>query len=133
MFQHTATRRWLPSVNVSSLLSRFRFNTQPPEGGCNQNVKRFAMTPVSTHSHPKVAAVVNLLQDFRLRVSTHSHPKVAAQMLTDSVGGFLFQHTATRRWLLVPVSVFTHRRAVSTHSHPKVAAPYIKKQEESVH
>ena len=33
---------------------------------------------VSTHSHPKVAAMRDALADFGKPVSTHSHPKVAA-------------------------------------------------------
>ena len=57
--------------------------------------------PVSTHSHPKVAAPYISKGAFReFKVSTHSHPKVAA---TD-------------------VSNFANLLKVSTHSHPKVAA-----------
>ena len=56
-------------------------------------------------------------------VSTHSHPKVAAFRFTLYFRTmFLFQHTATRRWLRLiwfAVVIFT---LVSTHSHPKVAA-----------
>ena len=78
---------------------------------------------VSTHSHPKVAAVIqmNHNEDFLsfntqppeggcliiiayklwvLHVSTHSHPKVAANDLYNPVFCHdRFQHTATRRWL----------------------------------
>ena len=32
-FQHTATRRWLPTVQMDGFLLE-SFNTQPPEGGC---------------------------------------------------------------------------------------------------
>ena len=34
-------------------------------------------------------------------VSTHSHPKVAAYMRLMPILHYQFQHTATRRWLLL--------------------------------
>ena len=166
-FQHTATRRWL-HVWAWSLHLRWRFNTQPPEGGCQLNplsfnqlfkfqhtatrrwlldvssclnlpslfqhtatrrwlpYEPFAVKAdgfVSTHSHPKVAACLTCRIALRLIVSTHSHPKVAAVLSLQlqnylfcfntqpPEGGCvvfvlffrikkLFQHTATRRWLL---------------------------------
>ena len=57
---------------------------------------------VSTHSHPKVAAVECTVGIMPVSVSTHSHPKVAADNL-QMLGG---------------------RQDVSTHSHPKVAAAF---------
>ena len=77
MFQHTATRRWLLPGRPSAAPTA-RFNTQPPEGGCV--------------AHPPAG-------DEQQRVSTHSHPKVAAWPAPASLGGLMFQHTATRRWL----------------------------------
>ena len=75
MFQHTATRRWLhPNV-----------------------IRKETTAPVSTHSHPKVAAIELERIYAYLKVSTHSHPKVAA--LASVCGKALnewFQHTATR-------------------------------------
>ena len=55
-------------------------------------------------------------------VSTHSHPKVAAHELDVIHHKKLFQHTATRRWLLVARRTDNQQPFVSTHSHPKVAA-----------
>ena len=60
MFQHTATRRWLPA------------NSDLRDSG----------SIVSTHSHPKVAAYYQALGEHKAEVSTHSHPKVAAKKLT---------------------------------------------------
>ena len=122
LFQHTATRRWLPTTH-----------TQKP-----------CLNLVSTHSHPKVAAfddgkveIYTAFQHTATRrwlqtksnwlngggsVSTHSHPKVAAYEKMCRIlarhrfntqppeGGcchslhldrlkMVFQHTATRRWL----------------------------------
>ena len=78
LFQHTATRRWLhlPVVKLDADLV------------------------VSTHSHPKVAALHLILKGKFSKVSTHSHPKVAAYSLAKS----------------------NQLIRVSTHSHPKVAA-----------
>ena len=54
------------------------FNTQPPEGGCSDHGKCQYKAKVSTHSHPKVAAVDLSKVSSEYAVSTHSHPKVAA-------------------------------------------------------
>ena len=59
-----------------------------------------AKLEVSTHSHPKVAAILGCRVITRHIVSTHSHPKVAAKKA---------------------ISAKT-KIGVSTHSHPKVAA-----------
>ena len=56
MFQHSATRRWLPDAQGNYKPGNF----------------------VSTLSHPKVAADVREIMAMRRDVSTHSHPKVAA-------------------------------------------------------
>ena len=56
MFQHTATRRWLPPLYAYA----------------NEYLR------VSTHSHPKVAASSAGRIEVKNVVSTHSHPKVAA-------------------------------------------------------
>ena len=66
-FQHTATRRWLQ------------------------------VFPTPYHSP--------------VGVSTHSHPKVAAIMANKNAKNVVFQHTATRRWLppLQPYST-SHRK-----------------------
>ena len=122
-FQHTATRRWLP-IFISDRTDFTRFNTQPPEGGCHFALHHWSSIIVSTHSHPKVAAAATDLSLMIDDVSTHSHPKVAALghitpdcdvvcfntqppeggcFIWISTQGFhlLFQHTATRRWLLL--------------------------------
>ncbi len=54
------------------------FNTQPPEGGCIGFKIGHALCDVSTHSHPKVAALEPIIAERVNDVSTHSHPKVAA-------------------------------------------------------
>ena len=144
-FQHTATRRWLPSWSSSSSITA-SFNTQPPEGGCMVCVC-FAVlvVVVSTHSHPKVAAQTKHVDFACQNVSTHSHPKVAARYCIrfsrpdhcfntqPPEGGCIkrdlvtdvtvkFQHTATRRWLPILNLDGLQELTVSTHSHPKVAA-----------
>ena len=121
-FQHTAARRRLPDVMVylceksqvsthsrpkaaatATVFSSFNpscFNTQPPEGGCqNSRNQRRAM-----------------------QVSTHSRPKAAARHCSHHCRWSGFQHTAARRrlrhcsWFVLPSP------PVSTHSRPKAAA-----------
>ena len=78
-FQHTAARRRLRRNTSSKARCSKCFNTQPPEGGCsNMSGQIYGQAYVSTHSHPKVAAA-------------HLYLRLLF---------FLFQHTATRRWLL---------------------------------
>ena len=98
------------------------FNTQPPEGGCKIFLSEIIADFVSTHSHPKVAAVLALYGLVSTSVSTHSHPKVAARPNCSGSTPVWFQHTATRRWLPPPMPALLSLNLVSTHSHPKVAA-----------
>ena len=109
------------------------FNTQPPEGGCEDLDQECARLWVSTHSRPKAAAAGIVNVKTPLNVSTHSRPKAAAQYSVKRdrfsqsfntqppEGGchpkiifyflqYLFQHTAARRrlpWLLQPVISIT--------------------------
>ena len=56
-FQHTAARRRLPDCKISASVITLRFNTQPPEGGCNDQIAdTYDLQNVSTHSRPKAAA-----------------------------------------------------------------------------
>ena len=125
-FQHTATRRWLPLVG---------------------SVRDF-MSFVSTHSHPKVAALYPIRPWWtylsfntqppeggcksRFLVSTKPFgfntqpPEGGCLYLASIVFPFSwFQHTATRRWLRSPSRQLSPLQKVSTHSHPKVAAVFI--------
>ena len=144
LFQHTATRRWLPDTAETAAGGR-GFNTQPPEGGCDGKTYMLVLSNVSTHSHPKVAAIASSRAICAQDVSTHSHPKVAATssasftaipswfqhtatrrwLRVSWVDGYflrMFQHTATRRWLQNRRDGARRQPTVSTHSHPKVAA-----------
>ncbi len=54
-FQHTAARRRLRKpLLITGWM--WRFNTQPPEGGCINRAVRHRTAAVSTHSRPKAAA-----------------------------------------------------------------------------
>ena len=85
---------------VDRLQAFTRFNTQPPEGGCEIGFKLFQIAIVSTHSRPKAAASGLPRTASSLPVSTHSRPKAAARCAFFSL---LACH-------------------VSTHSRPKAAA-----------
>ena len=54
------------------------FNTQPPEGGCIGPVGGWQKEPVSTHSRPKAAAYKSASKHIKFKVSTHGRPKAAA-------------------------------------------------------
>ena len=55
-FQHTAARRRLPDTRAGDSWPG-RFNTQPPEGGCQDMIEQKTIdVRVSTHSRPKAAA-----------------------------------------------------------------------------
>ena len=124
-FQHTATRRWLQQDPV---LIEYRQQFQHTATRRWLPIRQPAhrrIGAVSTHSHPKVAAICCACVICSAVVSTHSHPKVAATdaarrrlargtlqhtatrrwlrpTKTDKQGVKSFQHTATRRWLLRP-------------------------------
>ena len=122
VFQHTATRRWLPgSAKYSSSSVCFNtqppeggcvcpgclcyrlngFNTQPPEGGCLRKPANSVPTTACFNTQPPEGGCYrNWIGAAIISVSTHSHPKVAA-------------------WAYPAVPWV---RLVSTHSHPKVAA-----------
>ena len=147
-FQHTATRRWLPSatafINSSSLFQHTA--TRRWLHQCDHLVP--LATPVSTHSHPKVAALMAHWQAALRIPFQHTATRRWLQTLLNRLnwqakcfntqppeggcpGGsaigckfIMFQHTATRRWLQAKRSSFTQSISVSTHSHPKVAAKF---------
>ena len=144
------------------------FNTQPPEGGCTTRRSKIAafgrfqhtatrrwlhdttiensgFWPVSTHSHPKVAAFGDKIdqkinysfntqppeggcyrprkQEGRRTVSTHSRTKAAAPcFVTRHPQISLFQHTAARRRLQSSSMSCALSSSVSTHSRTKAAA-----------
>ena len=94
-----------------------------PKVAGHASIKLMLFRWVSTHSHPKVAGYrdnLNRLKPYRFNtqppeggwfvlrynhgfkeVSTHSHPKVAGSAFSQNSSSVpLFQHTATRRWLV---------------------------------
>ena len=89
----------------SPFISHFNynsFNTQPPEGGCLYGKERADNLRKFQHTATRrwLPAGALLFRTLITTVSTHSHPKVAAAVrLIDRMFVRLFQHTATRRWL----------------------------------
>ena len=77
-FQHTATRRWLRAIHLITD-SGNGFNTQPPEGGC-KSASTLAFAIVGFNTQPPEGGCVQALTGLSKAnpVSTHSHPKVAA-------------------------------------------------------
>ena len=153
MFQHTAARRRLQPPHLSNLRNLNSFNTQPPEGGCPRNLKKFrGERGVSTHSRPKAAAPPPILFPLEIRCFNTQPPE-------GGCGHFhlnprhiqRFQHTAARRRLPLRLLLLPTRHSfntqppeggcreaskeiattvlVSTHSRPKAAADrYVRSQ-----
>ena len=84
---------------------------------------RHHVHPVSTHSHPKVAAYHSGISTV-LSISFNTQPpEGGCKFSLFFFSNFrMFQHTATRRWLLCDSPNNAQLAKVSTHSHPKVAA-----------
>ena len=101
VFQHTATRRWLPLNPTDTSLALLCFNTQPPEGGC-QGDRRCHHQYRRFNTQPPEGGCINSQQYHQIQR--------------------WFQHTATRRWLHDIGKTTEQIDLVSTHSHPKVAA-----------
>ena len=98
------------------------FNTQPPEGGWGAAACLLSQVLVSTHSHPKVAGRPRQ-SGCRLGGCFNTQPPEGGWAGTrlKEYQAKVFQHTATRRWLVVDGLRQQQEAAVSTHSHPKVA------------
>ena len=99
-FQHTATRRWLLVYLYLMYFTHTVSTHSHPKVAAFSFALGFTWWLVSTHSHPKVAAKSYCRILDGDKVSTHSHPKVAACLVYLLHHYKLFQHTATRRWLL---------------------------------
>ena len=124
----------------------YRFNTQPPEGGCiiGFNLFPYLLQFQHTAARRRLLPKIDTLKA-DIAVSTHSRPKAAAiGRQPTSACNCRFQHTAARRRLrrvsmLKTVALpFQHTAArrrlhaaqeyyqqlikVSTHSRPKAAA-----------
>ncbi len=67
-------------VQVRRDYESYRFNTQPPEGGCVFNDFIRFNDIVSTHSRPKAAASAMEYTTSFDAVSTHSRPKAAGRL-----------------------------------------------------
>ena len=80
------------------------FNTQPPEGGCNESCIPFCFMPAFQHT-------------------------AARRRLQFKAGGYMvelmFQHTAARRRLQIQNDLDFSFLQVSTHSRPKAAAQHL--------
>ena len=102
---------------------RPRFNSQPPEGGCDIFFW-ISATSVRFNSQPPEGGCLSDKDKPSSggKVSTHSRPKAAAGGSVKGGSCKEFQLTAARRRLpITPVSMVVGT-AVSTHSRPKAAA-----------
>ena len=122
LFQHTATRRWLPTDSTFAW-PNWRFNTQPPEGGCKFPDRHRPLTSKFQHTATRRWLPLIAPNNTPIARGFNTQPpeggcSTAAPIITPPTsfntqppeGGCLlpqsfeycldrFQHTATRRWL----------------------------------
>ena len=78
LFQHTAARRRLHGRSKIAAFSRMFQHTATRRRLQLARFWLYSRRPVSTHSHPKVAAIFTRNSAGRLHVSTHSRAEAAA-------------------------------------------------------
>ena len=123
-FQHTATRRWLLPPLVTVKTHHLFQHTATRRWLLRKSCLYLRIQPVSTHSHPKVAACADEAKQFNhfsfntqppeggcillfcysrtVRCFNTQPPEGGCPERKDIVSAWLwFQHTATRRWLPV--------------------------------
>ena len=100
-FQHTATRRWLLQ-SKRALIYPFMFQHTATRRWLHQiKNEKGQLLGVSTHSHPKVAA--NTSGNFLFPFGCFNTQPPEGGCLKKRylfMLNIMFQHTATRRWLL---------------------------------
>ena len=78
------------------------FNTQPPEGGCKEDIVGMGLVNVSTHSRPKAAAYYDhYFSTKQKRFNTQPPEGGCLKGLKEAYLFYKFQHTAARRRLLM--------------------------------
>ena len=99
------------------------FNTQPPEGGwLSQPSSSICVSVVSTHSRPKAAGVVLLVNSLEKGKFQHTAARRRLALPYHIFGNNkMFQHTAARRRLAALMLPLLIVLVVSTHSRPKAA------------
>ena len=112
-----------------------RFNTQPPEGGCVK-VAILSTEGQGFNTQPPEGGCLNWLIETKPNGSFNTQPPEGGCLIGtvrfffDFV--FMFQHTATRRWLHLLNKQYQKNPTVSTHSHPKVAAHFSSSRSNSI-
>ena len=123
LFQHTAARRRLLINGSTNPAFMAGFNTQPPEGGCENCLRISRHRKMFQHT----AARRRLLFTDKIYTTKVKFQHTAARRRllgkSDLQNPFTwFQHTAARRRLLDHFANDAVELIVSTHSRPKAAA-----------
>ena len=112
-FQHTAARRRL-NANQHYTPECGSFNTQPPEGGCQEAKQGKQPVRVSTHSRPKAADAGEKIQNKKNKFQhTAARRRLFFRISVVSPVGW-FQHTAARRRLRSARARWLRRRGFNT-------------------
>ena len=117
-FQHTATRRWLLAPSRLST-AELQFQHTATRRWLQMRDYSFERAgKVSTHSHPKVAAV-HSITIFHQSTCFNTLPPEGGclRLKTKTAQKWMFQHTATRRWLQ-QLSLYRSQRLSSFNTQP---------------
>ena len=100
-----------------------RFNSQPPEGGWTDEMRRVERNQaVSTHSRPKAAGRKKVIGEDKVHRFNSQPPEGGwLEMIAHKIARILFQLTAARRRLDGRRAGLSREDKVSTHSRPKAA------------
>ena len=123
MFQHTAARRRLLFLTGSKSLRVVSFNTQPPEGGCQEREAVIEQQQRFNTQPPEGGCIFDWEQEPDGKEFQHTAARRRLLGNGDETSGDgWFQHTAARRRLQNAPTRRANNHKVSTHSRPKAAA-----------
>ena len=121
-FQHTATRRWLPATAYWHRGRTVFQHTATRRWLLRRAYHGIRCAAVSTHSHPKVAAVQRLRGQLMALCFNTQPPEGGCFMLLVCLTAFFSFNTQPPEGGCSGIKYTLAHPQVSTHSHPKVAA-----------
>ena len=122
-FQHTATRRWLLLTKIRVIISTLFQHTATRRWLLCLSHPSGLSEPVSTHSHPKVAASKNKIIKQKYKCFNTQPPEGGCTISYRKVTANMSFNTQPPEGGCLPNKMqVAGMYMVSTHSHPKVAA-----------
>ena len=100
----------------------WRFNTQPPEGGCLYIYLWLAVCTCFNTQPPEGGCCTPNFVPLTDNVSTHSRPKAAAALMSGFFGVYMVSTHSRPKAAAAHKDKQAMSQVVSTHSRPKAAA-----------